>query len=235
MNNNIRKTEEGFEVDHTDIGNETYADEQEKKLVKLSEVQEGQKFRVPNSSRDVVWTRTAEDEQYMGGVAHGNVRWHIRVCADTIVQLVEEPKKETVAQAMIRKVAEMKRDGAMPEPSNPVQLPVSDALVNSIVSEESVKGDLLQEQIQKIRERNVEPLADMLIDDLMEKVPADEAIQHDISMKPVQDVYSNLEEIQNDIEDVANMSSPDALSLDIVIWKLQRTISAGKYIQDGTI
>ena len=110
--------------------------------------------------------------------------------------------------------------------------PVPDALVNSIVSEESVKGDLLQEQIQKIRERNVKPLADMLIDDLMDKVPADEAIQHDMEEKiPVQDtgVYESLEEIADAISCIYDSGDRSD------VWKrVQATISAGKWIADGT-
>jgi predicted RecB family nuclease len=205
MNNNIRKTEEGFEVDHTDMEQLRYAEQQSE--------------------------------------------------------------------------------------------PVPDALVNSIVSEESVKGDLLQEQIQKIRERNVPEVAkeierevaekwaqeqlqdidkeelrkgfsDMLLhnrevyhvtegkithipwgtaeydkcmkmveehkaahpDDLMEKVPADEAIQHDMEMKPVQDVYTSLEEILDDLETIM---SPYNKQESAIVLKLQRTIYAQKYIQDG--
>ena len=131
MNENICSTGNDWEIEHTDREQELYASEQRKGLVKLSEVKEGEKFRVPNSSRDVVWTRTAEDEQYMGGVEQGDVRWHIRIGPDTIVQLVEEP--------------------------------VPDAIVDTVVSNLSVSGDLLQEQIQKIRDRNVPEVAKMTI------------------------------------------------------------------------
>jgi len=65
--------------------------------MKLKDVKEGQKFRVPNSSRDVTWTRTAEEEQYMGGVEQGDVRWYIRVVSDTEVELISpDTEQQTV-------------------------------------------------------------------------------------------------------------------------------------------
>ena len=150
MNNNIKDPGDGqWEVDRTtDHQQEVYSQEQGKRLIKLSEVKEGEKFRVPNSSRDVVWTRTAEDEQYMGGVEQGNVRWHVRVVSDTIVQLVEEPVDRV----------QYLHDWS----TSPIE-PVPDAIVDTVVSDLSVGGDLLSEQIQKIRERNVPEIARMTI------------------------------------------------------------------------
>ena len=110
-------------------------------------------------------------------------------------------------------------------------------------SELSVQHDL-QEQIEKIRERNVEPLAEMLVDDLMEKVDPVQAIETDMGLQimvdaaeagrltipiegkpfPDTDVYSSLEEILQHLI--------DADYRDQVIEKLQRTIQSGAYINN---
>lgn len=194
MNENICSTGNDWEVEHTDHSNSEYAHDQGKRLVKLSEVKEGEKFRVPNSSRDVVWTRTVEDEQYMGGVEQGDVRWHVRVVSDTIVQLIEEPVLDTelspdqvqAAMGIQQQYADGYRLGieALSDivalltantdteiynaaiqliQNTKKKLPVPDAIVDTVVSDLSVQGDLLQEQIQKIRERDVPEVAKMTI------------------------------------------------------------------------
>jgi hypothetical protein len=88
----------------------------------------------------------------------------------------------------------------------------------------------------------------MLVDDLMEKVDPVQAIEADMSpiykhmrqensvyssseYKPVQDVYSSLEEIVTELDDIREYGM-----LGSTIEKLQRTIQSGAYIQtNGTI
>jgi len=272
-------------IEYTDKSNSDYADEQGKRLVKLRDIHGMERFYI-DGQVGTFWNggpvMTEEDVPQAGYVCVSEDRknnvWYPN---NTIVQLVDEPVPDTVAQAMIRKVAEMKRDGTMPaENATPVQLPVPDAIVDTVVSNLSVGGDLLQEQIEKIRERNVpevsgqlekeitdkfikaatsmtgsadmsklEGLRDMgnvqstdewkfsipLVDiselgkELLEKVPADEAIQHDMREF---DVYNTLEQILADIWKIQTRE----ITIQELAMKVQRSINNGAYIQqNGTI
>ena len=139
MNENIYSTGNDWEVDRsTDVGNEKYADEQGKRLMRLDQVYESRSFTlddrvgriiantmvpVPVDGKLEVWFG------YSPGYPEGEEprKWYP---IDTIVQLGE---------------------------------PVPDAIVDTVVSDLSVGGDLLSEQIQKIRERNVPEVARMTI------------------------------------------------------------------------
>ena len=49
-------------------------------------------------------------------------------------------------------------------------------------------------------------------------------------------VYQSLEEIQRDIEEISGMANPDALSLDMITWKIERTVKSGGCLQvNGTV
>jgi Mg2+ and Co2+ transporter CorA len=82
----------------------------------------------------------------------------------------------------------------------------------------------LQEQIQKIRERNVEPLAEMMIADLQQHSTDD--IQTLVS-----DTYSTLDQILNDL--VAAYAKVG--DIEQVIRKLDRTLENGMYLQKGEL
>lgn len=198
MNENIRSTGNDWEIEHTDYQQESYAHEQGKRLVKLSDVPEGKKFTILGDAMNTVW----ENPFGIGGglmevmhVGHGGVR---QLLSDTIVQLVEEP--------------------------------VPDAIVDTVVAEECVKEDIeearkwAKEQLDSITLNHME----MTSDDVMEKVPADAAIQHEMRQT---EVYTTLEQILVDIWKIETRE----ITVQELAMKVQKVINSGAYIQiDGT-
>jgi len=193
MNNNIRKTEEGFEVEYTDREQEVWADIQTSELSIQHDLQEQiQKIRernVPEVAKEIE-REVAEN-------------W-----AQSQLQDIDKEELRKGFTDMLlhnKEVWRFRGEGSQPErivPGTPDWWRYSD-------------------KIEKLRQGE---------EQLMEKVDPVQAIQHDMEMKPVQDVYTSLEEILDDLETIM---SPYNKQESAIVLKLQRTIYAQKYIQDG--
>jgi hypothetical protein len=144
--------------------------------------------------------------------------------------------------------------------------PVPDAIVDTVVSDLVVQHDIiepaLQEQIEKIRERNVPEVAEKLVEEVC-KDRRDNWEKHAIQLMadsiglqlmteaaeagkmkivvegtPFPDVYSSLEKIREDIAAIlrdGTLSYTQTLQqMQSVVDKMDKTISQGKFIADGT-
>jgi len=225
------------EIECTDRAQELYAHVQGKKLVKISDVHGVERFYI-DGQVGTFWNggpvMTEEDVPRAGYVCVSEDRKnHVWYPNNTIVQLVEEPVLDTSGYRAFMSNRSQIETNAFKRvmDTDPNSTPVPDAIVDTVVSNLSVGGDLLQEQIEKIRKRNVGPVADILVNELMEKVPAEEAIEHDMG-------YNTLEQIREDIAAIlrnGTLSYTQALQqMQSVVDKMDTTIAHGSYIEtDG--
>jgi len=238
MNENIRSTDNDWKVEHTDREQEKYADSQSSEPV-------------PDAIVDTIVAEESvkADIQYIAGIdpisagkgyetgpatlqigfrdKNGNISYS---AVPRDVYNYDEQQSTRYQHLLQEQIGKILRS----TPSLPDNITYTSVMEKwreenreKYSKGHSIHGNV-EEQIEKIRERNVPKVSKLLVDELMEKVPAEDAIQHDMREF---DVYNTLEQILADIWKIRTRE----ITIQELAMKVQRSINNGAYIQqDGT-
>ena len=214
MNNEIKKTERGFEVEYTDRSNELYAEEQVLTKEQIESAKAIQKIYREcmglglGSIKDIAMLlgSTKDEDIY-------------RAAVNLITNTVKESKiNEDLAQIKVEKKSDT---------------PYLDSLVDGSAFKFAPRyNEDTKTWIQAPTGGWLEPISA-----IYKHMKQENPVYPDSEFRPSVDVYNKLEDIVTDMTEAINIPNT---TLKVVYMqecrdKLQRTISSGKYLQKGEL